>query len=248
MTQSIQRQPVYNAARLKRRGMQLLLFLYAAATVGCLALVIGPAYNDHIIDADPGRALARVTAVTNTKTVVEYQDETGLYHSPKQGLLYPSGLGPGQRVWITYAKTDPELAKVEGRRWTLAIIPAFSVWIGLQVLAASIAILLRLGTLYRPREQRIVRLRFPALNSADASGTQLNDEVASGVQLDSTAENCAQSNAGLSIGVASDVVTATNATTDAAATSAADTSDATSTTSTNITTAATEPNNGRPSL
>lgn len=30
-------------------------------------------------------------------------------------------------MWVNYAKSDPDLVKVEGRKWTLSIIPALSV-------------------------------------------------------------------------------------------------------------------------
>ena len=112
--------------RTRRRIKQTILVCYAAAMLGCASLVIGPGINDYIIEADPGRALARVTSVTTTKTIVEFQDDTNTYHSPPGGLLYPTGLGPGQRVWVTYARSNPELVKVSGRKWTLAIIPALS--------------------------------------------------------------------------------------------------------------------------
>lgn len=111
----------------RRRLLQLVLVLYACAMLGAVAMVAGPALNDARIMAAPGRGMATVTEVGFLRTSVEYQDEQGRYHSPRYGLLYPTGLGEGQRVWVTYATTDPELVKVEGRRWTLALMPALSV-------------------------------------------------------------------------------------------------------------------------
>lgn len=121
-----------------RRGQQLVLMLYAVAMLGSVAMVGGPAINDHTINSDPGRALATVTGTAWLRTTVEYRDENGIYHSPPTGLLYPTGLGEGQRVWVAYARTEPELVKVEGREWTLSIIPALSV----ALLATLIATLL----------------------------------------------------------------------------------------------------------
>lgn len=118
--------PEQRTLRVRRRIKHGLLFLYAAAMLGCAGIAIGPAINDYIIESNPGRALARVTDVTTTKTTVEFQDESNMYHSPPNGLLYPTGLGTGQRVWVTYARNNPELVKVAGRHWTLAIIPALS--------------------------------------------------------------------------------------------------------------------------
>ncbi|SDM08803.1 hypothetical protein SAMN04488535_1863 [Corynebacterium mycetoides] len=111
----------------RRRLLQLVLAIYACAMLGVVAMVAGPAINDARISAAPGRGMATVTEVGPLRTSVEYQDEQGRYHSPRAGLLYPSGLGEGQRVWVTYSTADPELVKVQGRGWTLALIPAASV-------------------------------------------------------------------------------------------------------------------------
>lgn len=113
--------------RLRRRARQLVIALYVAGILGCVAMVIGPYLNDRTIEADPGRALAQVTNVGSYRTTVDFQDEKGIFHSPATGLLYPTGLGEGQRVWVNYAKSDPDLVKVEGREWTLSVIPALSV-------------------------------------------------------------------------------------------------------------------------
>lgn len=113
--------------QLRRRARQLVLVIYITAMLGVVAMVLGPFLNDRTIEDNPGRALAQVTNVGSFRTTVDYQDEKGLFHSPATGLLYPTGLGEGQRVWVNYAKSDPELVKVEGRKWTLSIIPALSV-------------------------------------------------------------------------------------------------------------------------
>lgn len=118
----------HRPAILRRRGRQLILAAYAVMIVASIALVIGPWLNDREINQNPGRALATVTDIDWLRTTVDFQDESGLYHSPETGLLYPSGLGEGQRVWVSYSTADPELVKVEGREWTLAVIPALSVW------------------------------------------------------------------------------------------------------------------------
>ena len=112
----------------RRRLLQLVMALYACALLGSVAMVAGPALNDAHIMRDPGRGMATVTGVSWLRTSAEYQDEQGRYHSPRYGLLYPTGLGEGQRVWVTYSTSDPDLVKVEGRGWTLAVLPALSVW------------------------------------------------------------------------------------------------------------------------
>ncbi|BAU94870.1 hypothetical protein N24_0608 [Corynebacterium suranareeae] len=113
--------------QVRRRLQQLLIVLYVASMLGACSMVIGPFLNDRTIESNSGRALAQVTNVGSFRTTVDFQDENGIYHSPATGLLYPTGLGQGQRVWVNYAKSDPDLVKVEGREWTLSIIPALSV-------------------------------------------------------------------------------------------------------------------------
>lgn len=113
--------------RVRRRVNQLIVGLYAAALLAAVAMVVGPFINDMKIGADPQRALGTITGVDWMRTAVEYQDEEGIYYQPSSGLLYPTGLATGQQVWVTYAGDNPELVKVEGREWTLSIIPALSV-------------------------------------------------------------------------------------------------------------------------
>lgn len=113
--------------RVLHRTRQGIMGLYVLALLGCVAMVLGPWLNDRAIAQDPGRALAQVTAVTSWRATVEYQDDQGIYHLPATGVLYPTGLGEGQNVWVTYARHDPDLVKVEGRGWTLAVLPAVSV-------------------------------------------------------------------------------------------------------------------------
>lgn len=127
--------PNYTAAVVRRRLRQLIMLLYAVALLSCVAMVVGAAANDRAIAADPGRALATVTGVGSLRTTVEYQDREGIYHSPPTGLLYPTGLGEGQRVWVTYAQSDPDLVKVENREWTLSVIPALSLAAGSTAIA-----------------------------------------------------------------------------------------------------------------
>lgn len=139
-------------AILARRSHQLVLALYAAALLGSVAMVVGPWLNDRAIAAEPARAMATVTNVGWLRTYVDFQDAEGIYHSPPSGLLYPTGLGQGQKVWVEYQVSNPELVKVEGREWTLSVIPALS------VAATSTAIAGLCWWLIGRRERRRVRV------------------------------------------------------------------------------------------
>ena len=145
---------------IQRRLHQLIIALYLCAMLGSVAMVAGPVMNDATISRDPGRGIATVTSVTWLRTSVEYLDETGRVHFPPHGLLYPSGLGEGQQVWVTYAKSDPDIVKVEGRSWTLAIIPALSVALMCTLIAAA-------GWLAVSRAGR--RENSPAVTEKDAN-------------------------------------------------------------------------------
>lgn len=146
--------PVYSRPRMRRRLHQLVIVLFTLAMLGSVAMVGGPFLNDREIESDPGRALATVTGVGMLRTTVDYQDGEGLYHSPPTGLLYPSELGEGQRVWVNYSKENPDLVKVEGREWTLSIIPALSV--ATVVLAVSAALWWTVNLFTRPRRVTVI--------------------------------------------------------------------------------------------
>lgn len=111
----------------RRRLHQLVAALCTAGLLGSLAMIGGAAANDHRIESDPGRALATVTGTSLLRTTVEFRDDAGLYQAPSTGVLYPTGLAEGQQVWVQYSRENPDLVKVAGRGWTLAIIPGLSV-------------------------------------------------------------------------------------------------------------------------
>lgn len=130
--------------RTARIAIRTVLVLWICTLLGCIAMVIGAYLNDRTINAAQGRALGRITAVTAIRTSVEFQDATGILRTPRNGLLYPTGLAEGQRVWVTYALTDPDLVKVEGRTWRLAFLPAgSSLAVGTVIAAGSLLALQR---------------------------------------------------------------------------------------------------------
>lgn len=99
-----------------------------------IALVFGCWMSDRAIDRNLGQAVASVRHVDALRTAVDFVDEQGEYRSPPTGLRYPVGLEEGQRVRVEYDTTDPDIVRVAGRRWTLSVIPALSVFfVGLVV-------------------------------------------------------------------------------------------------------------------
>ena len=43
------------------------------------------------------------------------------------GVFYPTGLVEGQRVQVEFRRANPDLVRVSGRSWTVAVVPALSV-------------------------------------------------------------------------------------------------------------------------
>lgn len=117
-----------------RRLRQVIIFLMLCVTMSSIALVFGCWMSDRAIDRNLGQAVASVRHVDALRTAVDFVDEQGEYRSPPTGLRYPVGLEEGQRVRVEYDTTDPDIVRVAGRRWTLSVIPALSVFfVGLVV-------------------------------------------------------------------------------------------------------------------
>ena len=83
--------------------------------------------NDQRIDQDMGSATATVTEVTDRRAAVEFDAGGGRHVRPVTGVFYPTGLIEGQRVQVEFRRANPDLVRVSGRSWTVAIVPALSV-------------------------------------------------------------------------------------------------------------------------
>ncbi|WP_368411491.1 DUF3592 domain-containing protein [Corynebacterium sp.] len=119
-----------------RRFRQAILVLLAVLLVSCLGMVFGAWWGDRGIESDTGHAVAEVRSVERMRTSVDFVDEDGEYRSPPRGVRYPVGLEEGDRVRVEYDRGDPDLARVEGRRWTLTLVPAASVFAAGLLIAA----------------------------------------------------------------------------------------------------------------
>lgn len=121
-----------------RRMRQVILFLLICVFVVAAGLVFGAWSDDRKIEADTGHAVADVRHVGALRTAVDFLDEDGEFRSPPTGLLYPVGLEEGQRVRVEYDRAEPERVRVEGRRWTLSIVPAASIVVVALIIAAPL--------------------------------------------------------------------------------------------------------------
>jgi hypothetical protein len=97
----------------------------AGLLTGLIALALaGAALDDAAIDARTGQATARVLAVTQMRTLVQFAASNGKVYRPEQGVAYPSGLQPGQLVRVEYDIAYPEHVRVAGRSWVAGLTPA----------------------------------------------------------------------------------------------------------------------------
>ena len=96
-------------------------------TVQSLLLVAGAWRNDRQIEADLGVAQAEVLSAGPRRSTIEFVTPDRVTHRPELGVLYPSELATGMRIYVEYDKGDPDLVRVQDRNAALAIVPAGSV-------------------------------------------------------------------------------------------------------------------------
>lgn len=110
-------------------------------------LVVGAWRNDRQIERHMGVAAAEVLDAGPRRSTIEFVTPDRVTYRPELGVLYPSELENGMRIYVEYDKTNPELVRVQDRNASLAIIPAGSIAVVGWLVAG--AILLGLGLLER---------------------------------------------------------------------------------------------------
>lgn len=90
-------------------------------------LVAGAWRNDQQIEANMGVAEAVVLSAGPRRSTIEFVTPDRVTYRPELGVLYPSELADGMRIYVEYDRTDPNLVRVQGRNASLAIVPAGSV-------------------------------------------------------------------------------------------------------------------------
>ena len=101
--------------------------LALAVLLGALILMASTVINDLRIDADRGTATAVVTDVSSRRAAIAFDTDDGQHMRPETGVFYPTGLVEGQRIQVEYRRANPELVRVSGRSWTVAVWPISSV-------------------------------------------------------------------------------------------------------------------------
>lgn len=119
--------------------------LVGVVTLQSLLLVAGAWRNDRQIGRNLAVAEAEVLSAGPRRSTVEFVTPDRVTYRPELGVLYPSELATGMRIYVEYDKTDPNLVRVQNRNATLAIIPAASTAVaGWLIGAAMLAGLVRL--------------------------------------------------------------------------------------------------------
>ncbi len=96
-------------------------------TLQSLLLVLGAWRNDRQIEGNMGVAAAEVLSAGPRRSTIEFVTPDRVTYRPELGVLYPSELDTGMRIYVEYDKDDPDLVRVQHRNAALAIIPAGSI-------------------------------------------------------------------------------------------------------------------------
>jgi hypothetical protein len=111
-------------------------------TLQSLLLVLGAWRNDRQIERHMGVAEANVLSAGPRRSTIEFVTPDRVTYRPELGVLYPSELDTGMRIYVEYDKNNPDLVRVRDRDASLAIIPAGSIAVvGWLVAAAALALL-----------------------------------------------------------------------------------------------------------
>jgi hypothetical protein len=114
----------HRGVRLARIGV---LIVVGLITLQSLLLVAGAIRNDVAIQNDMGVAEAEVLDAGPRRSTIEFVTPDRVTYRPELGVLYPSQLATGMRIYVEYDKRNPNLVRVQHRNAKLAIIPAGSI-------------------------------------------------------------------------------------------------------------------------
>ncbi|AYM43565.1 DUF3592 domain-containing protein [Mycobacteroides chelonae] len=114
------------------------LILAGLMTLQSLLLVAGAWRNDKAIERDMGVALAEVLSAGPRRSTIEFVTPERVTYRPELGVLYPSELSPGMRIYVEYDKSDPDLVRVQGRNASLSIVPAGSIIVVVWAVAGTV--------------------------------------------------------------------------------------------------------------
>ena len=113
--------------RIFRRMRIGIVIAACLVTLQSLLLVLGAWRNDRQIERNMGVAAAEVLSAGPRRSTIEFVTPDRVTYRPELGVLYPSELDTGMRIYVEYDKNNPDLVRVQDRNAALAIIPAGSI-------------------------------------------------------------------------------------------------------------------------
>ena len=113
--------------RIFRRVRMGVVIAACLVTLQSVLLVLGAWRNDRQIERNMGVAAAEVLSAGPRRSTIEFVTPDRITYRPELGVLYPSELDTGMRIYVEYDKNNPDLVRVQHRNALLAIIPAGSI-------------------------------------------------------------------------------------------------------------------------
>jgi hypothetical protein len=107
-------------------------------TLQSTLLVAGAWRNDRQIERHLGVAEAQVLSAGPRRSTIEFVTPDRVTYRPELGVLYPSELAAGMRIYVEYDRNDPDLVRVQNRNAVLAIVPAGSIAVGGWLIGAAV--------------------------------------------------------------------------------------------------------------
>jgi hypothetical protein len=96
-------------------------------TLQSVLMVMGAWRDDRQIERHKGVAAAEVLDAGPRRSTIEFVTPDRVTYRPELGVLYPSELETGMRIYVEYDTNNPDLVRVQHRNAALAIIPAGSI-------------------------------------------------------------------------------------------------------------------------
>jgi hypothetical protein len=113
--------------RILRRVRIGIVVAACLVTLQSVLLVAGAWRNDRQIERHLGVAEATVLDAGQRRSTIEFVTPDRVTYRPELGVLYPSELENGMRIYVEYDVNNPDLVRVQHRNAALAIIPAGSI-------------------------------------------------------------------------------------------------------------------------
>ena len=124
----------HHAVRVARITVLIIAGLISLQSV---LLVAGAVRDDFAIKHNMGVAEAEVLDAGPRRSTIEFVTPDRVTYRPELGVLYPSELATGMRIYVEYDKRNPNLVRVQHRNAKLAIIPAGSIAVVCWLIAAG---------------------------------------------------------------------------------------------------------------